>query len=176
LAYLLGNYYPRGGSQPFVDELAQRFEEAGGHILMSSMVRRILVSNQTAWGVEVETGSLRHKVRKQITAGVVVSNADLRQTLEQMIGAELVDPDYLIQVRSLRASHPCFLVHIGLKDMPLEQLKQAEGYHWSSWDAEEVATSAFKVFLPTSFDPTLAPPGGQIVIVQKLTDIDFDSV
>jgi phytoene dehydrogenase-like protein len=176
LAYFLGNYYPRGGSQAFVDELAQRFEEVGGHILMSSMVRRILINNHTAHGVEIETGSLRHKVRKQIAAGVVVSNADLLQTLEHMIGPELLDPDYMAQVKQLRPTHPCFLCHIGLKDIVVEELKKAEGYHWSSWDAENVATHAFKVFLPTSFDPSLAPPGGQIVIVQKLTNVDFESM
>lgn len=175
LAYFLGNYYPRGGSQVFVDELAQRFEEAGGHILMSSTVKRILVSNHTAWGVEVETGSLRHKVCKQVSAGVIVSNADLCQTLEHLIGPELLDPDYLAQVKQLRPTHPCFLIHMGLKDISLAELRKAEGYHWSSWDAEKVATNAFKVFLPTAFDPALAPPGGQIVIIQKITKVDYDA-
>ena len=176
LAYFLGNYYPRGGSQVFVDELAQRFEEAGGHILMSSLVRRILVKNHAACGVEVETGSLRHRVLKHISAGVVVSNADLRQTLEQMIGPELLDPDYLAQIRQLRPTHPCFLMYLGLKGISLEELKRAEGYHWSSWDAENVATDAFKVFLPTSFEPAMAPPGGQIIIVQKLTKVDYENI
>ncbi len=31
LSYFLGNYYPRGGSQAFADELALRFEECGGN-------------------------------------------------------------------------------------------------------------------------------------------------
>ncbi|HEY6249783.1 MAG TPA: NAD(P)/FAD-dependent oxidoreductase [Candidatus Angelobacter sp.] len=176
LAYFLGNYYPRGGSQVFVDELAQRLEESGGHILMSSVVRRILIHNHTATGVEVETGSLRHRVRKQVKAAVVISNADLCQTLERMIGAELLDPDYLAKVKQLRPTHPCFLFHMGLKDISLDELRKAEGYHWSSWSAENVATDAFKVFLPTAFDPTLAPPGGQILIVQKLTNIDYESM
>lgn len=176
LAYFLGNYYPRGGSQVFVDELAQRFEESGGHILMNSSVHRIFINNHAVSGVEVETGSLRHRVRKQIKAGVVVSNADLCQTLERMIGVELLDPDYLAKVRQLRPTHPCFLFHMGLKDISLEELRKAEGYHWSSWDAENVATHAFKVFLPTAFDPALAPPGGQILIVQKLTSIDYESI
>ena len=176
LAYFLGNYYPRGGSQVFVDELAQKFEEAGGHILMSSLVRRILVRNHTAWGVEIETGTVRHKTRKQISAGVVISNADLRHTFEHLIGAELLDPDYLTQMARLRPTHPCFLVHFGLKDISLEELRKAEGYHWSSWDAENVSTNAFKVFLPTAFDPDLAPPGGQIAIIQKLTNIDYDAI
>lgn len=176
LAYFLGNYYPRGGSQVFVDELAQRFEEAGGHILMNSTARRIHINNHTAHAVEIETGSLRHRERKQISAGSIISNADLQQTLERMIGPELLDPDYLAGIKQLRTSMPCFLLHIGLKDISLEELRRAEGYHWSSWDAENVATDAFKVFLPTVFDPALAPAGGQIIIVQKVTRIEFDKV
>jgi phytoene dehydrogenase-like protein len=176
LSYFLGNYYPRGGSQVFVDELAQRFEEAGGHILMSSMVRRVLIRNQTAWGVEVETGSLRNRITRHIPADIVVSNTDMRHTLERLIGPELLDPDYLAPITQLRPTHPCFLVHFGLKDIALEKLRKAEGYHWSSWNAENVATDAFKIFLPTAYDPGLAPPGGQIVIVQKLTNINYDAI
>lgn len=176
LSYFLGNYYPRGGSQVFVDELAQRFEEAGGHILMSSTVRRILVRNHAAWGVEVEFGPPRNKTCWQVTAGTVVSNADLRHTLERLIGPELLDPDYLASVLRLRPTHPCFLIHFGLQGIALEELRKIDGYHWSSWDAEKVATNAFKVFLPTAYDPGLAPPGGEIVIIQKLTAIDYDSV
>jgi phytoene dehydrogenase-like protein len=176
LAYFLGNYYPRGGSQVFVDELAQRCEQAGGDILMSSTVKRILVRENTAIGVELETGSLRKKVRRRVMTGIVVSNADLRQTLESMIDPELVDSDYLMSVRRMRPTHACFLTHLGLKNISLEELRQAEGYHWSSWDAEHVSTNAFKVFLPTAYDPGLAPPGGQIIIVQKLTQIDYDSI
>ena len=176
LSYFLGNYYPRGGSQVFVDELAQRFEEAGGHILMSSTVRRILVRNHTDSGVEVESGTLRNKTSRQIMAGLIVSNADLRHTLERLIGPELLDPDYLAQITQLRPTHPCFLLHFGLKDIALEELRKVEGYHWSSWDAENVATAAFKIFLPTAYDPALAPSGKQIVIVQKLTDINYGEI
>ncbi|HEX4602610.1 MAG TPA: NAD(P)/FAD-dependent oxidoreductase [Candidatus Angelobacter sp.] len=176
LAYFLGNYYPRGGSQVFVDELAQRFEEAGGHILMNSTVKRILVRNNTAVGVEIETGSARKRLLKQVMAGIVISNADLRLTLEGMIGAEFIDPVYLATVREMRPTHACFLTHLGLKNISLDELRRAEGYHWSSWDSENVATHAFKVFLPTGYDPSLAPPGGQIIIVQKLTEIDYGSM
>lgn len=176
LAYFLGNYYPRGGSQVFVDELAQRFEEAGGDILMSSEVQRIVVNAGSACGVEVETGPPKNRLRLQISAGVVVSNADLRHTVDRMLDPQLLNADYLAQIRQMRPSHPCFLVHFGLKDIPLEQLRQIEGYHWSSWNAEDVATSAFKVFLPTAFDAGLAPAGGQIVIVQKLTEMNYDAM
>jgi phytoene dehydrogenase-like protein len=176
LSYFLGNYYPRGGSQKFVDELALRFEENGGHILMNSLVRRILVHNRAVRGVEVQSGSIRNRVTRQISAAIVVSNADLLQTLEGMIGPELLEPDYLARIKQLRTTLPCFLLHIGLKDISLEELRKAEGYHWSSWDAEQVATHVFKVFLPTAFDPALAPAGGQVLIVQKVTSVNFDQV
>lgn len=176
LSYFLGNYYPRGGSQVFVDELAQRFEEKGGHILMNSMVQRILAHNHAVRGVELQTGSIQNKITRQISSGIVVSNADLLHTLERMIGPELLEPDYLARIKQLRTTLPCFLLHIGLKDISIERLRNIEGYHWSSWDAEKVATTVFKVFLPTSFDPSLAPPGGQVIIVQKVTSVDFDKV
>src|SRR5947209_1561774 len=143
---------------------------------MNSLVRRILIQNHAVRGIEVETGSIRRRESRQISAEVVVSNADLQQTLERMIGPELLDPDYLARIKQMRTSLPCFLLHIGLKDISLEELRKAEGYHWSSWDSENVATNAFKVFLPTVFDPALAPPGGQIIIVQKVTKVDFDKV
>ncbi len=176
LSYFLGNYYPRGGSQAFADELAQRFEERGGHILMSTNVRRIVVKRGTARGVEVETGPKHARRLVRVEAGIVVSNADLLLTLERLVGTEHVGAGPLAATKTLRPTHPCFLTHVGLKGMPTEVLREAEGYHWSSWNPDDVATDAFKIFVPTLFDPTLAPPGGHIVIVQKLTDVDFDNV
>ena len=176
LSYFLGNYYPRGGSQAFADELALRFEERGGHILMGSSVRRILAKNKTAHGVEVETGPAQARSTRRVNAGVVVSNADLLSTLERLLEPEQVDSQRLAPIRKLRPTHPCFLTHIGLKNMPTEVLRDASGYHWDSWDSDEVATRAFKIFVPTLYEPAMAPPGCHIVIVQKLTDINYDGI
>jgi len=176
LSYFLGNYYPRGGSQAFADELARRFEELGGQILMRSLVRRILVNKGSACGVEVETGAAGGRQSTQVFAGVVISNADLFLTLERLLGPEYCRPEDLESLRKLRPSHPCFLTYFGLRDMPVEVLREAEGYYWDSWDSDQVATSAFKIFVPTLFEPALAPSGGQIVIVQKLTDLDYEAM
>jgi len=174
LSYFLGNYYPQGGSQAFADELALRFEERGGHILMSSSVKRILVRRQTAYGVEVETARVR--TLRRVYAGVVVSNSDLLLTYERMLGPQHVDPDQIAALKRLRPTHPCFLTHIGLKDVPTEMLREVAGYHWASWDSDKVATHSFKIFVPTLYEPAMAPPGCHIVIVQKLTDIDYCAI
>jgi phytoene desaturase len=173
LSYFLGNYYPRGGSQAFADELALRFEELGGHILTSANVNRIVVRNKTACAVEINTHTAQ---AYRVDAGVVVSNADLLLTLERLIDPNHLDRDRVNSIRSLRPTHPCFLVHVGLNGMATEVLRAAHGYHWNSWDSDRVATNSFKIFVPTLYEPAMAPQGGHIVIVQKLTDIDYDSI
>src|SRR5438128_306324 len=117
LSYFLGNYYPRGGSQAFADELALRFEELGGHILMGSTVHRIFARNKIATGVEVEIGPANARSVRRVNAGVIVSNADLLSTLERLLEAAQVDPDAIASIRKLRPTHPCFLTHVGLKNM-----------------------------------------------------------
>ena len=178
LSYFLGNYYPVDGSQVFADELARRFEELGGHILMSTRVDRILVDHGRARGVEVETtrGALRG--RRRIGAGAVISNCDLLQTLETMLGAEHVDPEELQAVRRLRPSFPCFLVHIGLRDVPAAAIDAVQGYYWNLWDPDLVGRGGLrcKVFAPTLYEPNMAPPGGQIIILQKVLEMDYAGV
>ena len=178
LSYFLGNYYPRGGSQAFADELAERFEAQGGHILMNSLVARILVEDDAACGVEIETGPVRGRRLKQVRAGVVVSNADLLCTLERMVGAEHLDQSYLDQLRRLRPTYPCFLTHLGVKDMPTHVLRDAQGYYWNSWDSDEAGRGSlkFKIFVPTLYEPVMAPPGGHVVIIQKITEIDYGGI
>jgi phytoene dehydrogenase-like protein len=218
LSYFLGNYYPRGGSQAFADELARRFEEQGGHILMSTAARRILVEGGegaeggegsrgadgghgangghggnggngspgghgsdgarrrgAARGVELET--LRgpaagcHRVR----CGAVISNADLLQTWEQLVPPERVPPGYLAGLRRLRPTFPCFLIHMGLTGVAAAALEEVQGYYWDSWDMDRVGVDAlrFKLFAPTLYEPAMAPPGGQVLIVQKVLEMDY---
>jgi phytoene dehydrogenase-like protein len=173
LSYFLGNYYPCGGSQAFADELALRFEELGGHILTSANVNRIIVRNKSACGVELSTHSAQ---TYRIDGGVVISNADLLLTLERLIEPGHLDRDQVASIRMLRPTHPCFLVHVGLKGITTEELRAAHGYHWDSWDSDRVATNSFKIFVPTLYEPAMAPLGGHIVIVQKLTAIDYDAI
>jgi phytoene dehydrogenase-like protein len=179
LSYFLGNYYPQGGSQAFADELARRFEERGGHILTSTPVQRIVIERGAARGVKIET--LRGPLcglRATVRAGVVVSNADLLQTQERLVGREHLPPGTLEELRRLRPSFPCWLTHLGLKGVPSEVLEEAQGYYWDSWEMDRVGRDAlrFKLFAPTLYEPAVAPAGEQILIVQKVLEMDYDAV
>ena len=176
LSYFLGNYYPEGGSQVFADDLARIVQEHGGDILMRSMVERIVVERGTAVGVDVATGLGAHRHTVRVRAGHVVSNGDLVMTLERLLGPAAIGEEAIRAARRLRPTSPCFLVHLGLRDVPLEAVRAASGYHWRSWEPDDVVREAFKVFVPTMYEPAMSPPGGQIVILQRIMDLRYDEV
>jgi phytoene dehydrogenase-like protein len=113
-----------------------------------------------------------------VLAGTVVSNADMRQTAMEMLEPRSLDPAYRNWITRLRPTYPCFLSHIGVRGISEQTLARVHGYHWRTWDAERVGSEAFhcKVFVPTLYEPNMAPPGCHVVIVQKVTEVDYDAV
>jgi phytoene dehydrogenase-like protein len=178
LSYFLGNYYPAHGSQAFVDDLARCFEERGGDILMSTRVERIALTGGRVSGVEIETTRGRLRGRREVSAPIVVSNADLLATIERLVGSAHFPADYVAGIRRLRPTYPCFLTHLGLRGVSTELLTRIQGYYWNTWEAESVGRDALacKVFVPTLYASGLAPEGGHIVILQKVLDLDYAAV
>ena len=89
---------------------------------------------------------------------------------------DVVGEEALAAVRRLKPTGPCFLVHLGLRDVALAEIEPANGYHWRTWNADEVVYDAFKIFIPSLYEPKLAPPGGQVVILQRIMEIGYDRV
>ncbi len=176
LSYFLGNYYPEGGSQVFADDLARIVEEHGGDILLRSSVDRIVVDRGTAVGVEVSTGLGERRHTVTVRARHVVSNGDLVRTFEQLLGADVIGDDAIQAAKRLRPTSPCFLTHIGLRDVPIDAIRPGAGYHWRSWEPDDVVRDAFKVFIPTMYEPRMAPAGGQIIILQRIMELKYDEV
>jgi len=127
-------------------------------------------------GVEIATGigERRHKV--VVRARHIVSNGDLVRTFERLLGPDVLGQEAIDKVRSLRATSPCFLTHIGLRDVPIDAVREGSGYHWRSWEPDDVVRDAFKVFIPTMYEPRMAPAGGQVIILQRIMDLQYDEV
>lgn len=177
LSYFLGNYYPKGGSQAFADELGRRFEQLGGDLLIFASARRILVEGGRACGalIEVERGKLKGRYR--VEAGAVINNGDLRRTVEQLLPADSVPPELVRQIAELRPTFPCFLTHLGLEGVSAEELERIQGYYWDDWNPDLVGRKGLrcKIFAPTLYEPAMAPPGGQVAILQKVLDLDQET-
>jgi phytoene dehydrogenase-like protein len=145
---------------------------------MRSRVLRIVIEDGAARGVEIEVHRGQTVTVERVAAGVVVASSDLLLTLEHLVGEEHLEPGYLASLRALRPTFPCFLLHLGLRGVPDEVLHRAQGYYWDSWEMDRVGIDAlkFKIFSPTLYEPAMAPPGGQIVIVQKVQEIDYEGI
>jgi prolycopene isomerase len=176
LAYFLGNYYPKGSSQAFADDLAAGIERRGGHILTYTDVEKILVEDGKAAGIVGCTRSQRKPQRVTFRAPVVVSNADIRQTYERLIEEKYRDPSIMTRIGEMRPSLSCYLLHMGLKGMDHKKMEEIEGYHWFSWDPEDLKRTFFKVFFTSLLDPGVAPPGHDVLIIQKWQALDYESV
>ncbi len=178
LSYFLGNYYPKGGSQAFADDLGRRFEELGGDLLICASARKILVEKDRACGVEIEVDRGKLKGRYRVAARAVINNGDLRRTLDELLPAEVVPPELRRQVAELRPTFPCFLTHLGLAGVSSEDLERVQGYYWNEWDPDLVGRGGLrcKIFAPTLYEPAMAPAGGQVVILQKVLEMDQDAV
>lgn len=174
LAYFLGNYYPQGSSQAFTDDLARCLEERGGEILTSTAAVRIATAAGRADAVEIETTRGANSGRRSVRCSQVIANGDLRHTLVDLL-RDAPEASAAIQSSSrMRPSFPCFLTHLGLMGVPRDEIEAVQGYYWNEWNPDDVGRGALacKVFSPTLFDPDLAPPGGQIVILQKVIEPD----
>jgi phytoene dehydrogenase-like protein len=82
----------------------------------------------------------------------------------------------LARLQAMKPTFACFLLHIGLQGMDPERLAEADGYHWSCYDPMDAVRNAFKIFIPTKYSEEVAPPGCQILIVQKLSPVRIEEI
>lgn len=83
--YMRGAYYPEGGGQFLPARLIQVIEGHGGEIRTLTPVASIDVADGRAHGVTTSAG-------QHITADLVISNADHRRTVLDLVGPQHWDP------------------------------------------------------------------------------------
>src|SRR5262249_8903546 len=89
LSYFLGNYYPRGSSQKFADDLGRVIEWNGGRVLKCAGVEKIQLEGGKLKGVRIATQSKREPEYFEFEAPIIVSNADALHTYRDLLGAEV---------------------------------------------------------------------------------------
>jgi phytoene dehydrogenase-like protein len=109
--YFKGGRYPLGGSGALADALVEAIERRGGEIHLKSKVRRILVEQGCAAGIVLGDG-------RTIRARAVVSNADIKRTFLELVGAEALPADFRGRIAAAEPANSAFSVHLGLDIEP----------------------------------------------------------
>lgn len=101
-----GVHYAIGGTGAIVAGLGKLFCELGGRIYLSTPVRKILVENGAAIGIETEKGQV-------LRAEAVVSNADVANTYLKMIEPRWRKKYHAARLRRMRYSMSLFVIYFG---------------------------------------------------------------
>lgn len=158
--------WPAGGALPFALSIARRYKELGGEIAYNSRVEKILVENGRAAGVRLADG-------REHRADVVISDADGRKTIMDMLEGRFVDD----KVRRACGEPPdttAWSVHVylGVKRdltkepsamiMLLDEPVEIAGHRCESLEMQ--------IF---GFDPTLAPAGKGVIKAELFSDYSY---
>jgi len=160
------------GTHSLSQALIKVIVENGGMLLTSQMVKRIIVTNGRATGVEKEDGTIFEADK------AVISTIDQHQTFLTLVGEENLDQDFLDAVKVWQWEHWSLLgIHLTLKEPPdFAIAKEAPGLNKSliyvlGYETPEdfldhykaikegkiTEQSGFNCCFPTIHDPTQAP-------------------
>ncbi|MFN8442832.1 MAG: NAD(P)/FAD-dependent oxidoreductase [Caldilineaceae bacterium] len=153
--------FPVGASLEFVRAIEQCYLELGGEIHYKAPVEKILVS-ESASGKKRATG-VRLYDDSIHTADIVISAADGRSTIFDMLGGEFVDTKLKHNYDGHLPLHSQFQVSLGV-DHDFSQEP-----HWVTYLLDQPLTIAgedrFEIGVKHyCFDPSLAPPGKSVLI------------
>ncbi len=165
-----GAFYCRGTFQNLADALVASLQRDGGELLLRVPVRRIVVEHGRTTGVVLENG-------QRVSAPVVVSNADARQTALELTGSEHFPTRYVSRLRAAKPSNSAFVVYaatsLDLADADLGH----ETFLYPGADHEAAHESArsgvpnwLSITAPTRVDPSLAPPGEHLLVLTTLVN------
>lgn len=176
MSYFLGNYYPQGGSQVFSNDLGESFIQRGGHLMTQTRMFGLESRGRRVSRLFLERG--KRKVNFAVNADSVLYCGDLTG-LAPMLPNEGTEVErFESQLRKLRPSQSCFLIHIGARGLSREQLHRLHGYHWQGWNPDQAGKGSlkFKLFVPTLYDASIAPEGADVLVIQKVLDQDYASI
>jgi phytoene dehydrogenase-like protein len=131
-----GGYFPRGGGQAIADALAASIERNGGKVLLRTRAKKILVEKGRATGVVIES---KHLGQRTVRAPIVVSNADLKRTMLDLVGPEHLKKKTVTRTRGFEMAPALGMVYLSIKrDLRAESFPRTNFWIHPSYDVESV--------------------------------------
>ncbi len=163
--------YPLGGSIPFARAIEKRFLDLGGSIQYSARVAKILTEpgerGDRAVGVRLDDGT-EHR------ADVVISAADGRTTIFDMLDGRYVDDTIRGYYETMQLFPPLLYIGLGIADPLAEIPRTVSGISFPlsspiEIDGKRRERLSFKAY---NFDPHMAPEGKCVLVLMLNSDYD----
>lgn len=162
--------FVHGGMGRLTELMAEAAESESVVIRTGTPVKRIVVEDGRAVGVELEDGT-------QLQAPTVVSGADIKRTFGRLLAGVVELSQLAPRVAQLRADIAPLKLHLALSELPTFQpfpdcnilhrgsvgIQPDRSYHERAWDDARhgrLPRSPYMLMMvPSVWDDTLAPPG-----------------
>ena len=163
--------YPKGGYQAMADTFAAAFQNSGGTLALRTGIKRIIVEDGRATGVELDGG-------RRIRAERVISNADIMLTFDQLVGREHLPKGFIERLEHRKITTSGFLVYLGVdldvtkldfdrvSVCPFVEMERLDGH------LHDPENCFFWIEIPTRHHPALAPEGKHIVVLATVAYYD----
>jgi all-trans-retinol 13,14-reductase len=121
--YLNGAFYPMGGGAGIVKAMTNALKKLGAEVRVKQSVKKILIENKTACGVELENG-------ERLFAKTIISNADPSATYLDLIGKENLSKNLVKKLSKTKYSVASLILFLTL-DMDVTKAGIDSGNVWS---------------------------------------------
>ena len=160
--------YLIGGALPLVGAIETRYLGLGGEVQYNARVEKILVENDKAVGVRLADGT-EHR------ADWVISASDGRTTIFDMLDGKYLDEKIRKRYENPRLFEPLVYVSLGVARKLPELPASVSGLTFPLDKPITIGPKQEKTICVRSycFDPTLAPEGKEILVVQYETSYDY---
>jgi len=177
-----------GGSHRISNALLKRYFENKGQVRTSAQIKRIIVENNTAKGVELEDGT------QYMADKAVVSTIDIHQTFLKYVGEDKLAKDFADMIHSWQwEKWSLFDVHLAMAEPPNFKAAASDpqinkafiyllGYesladlknHWEAMRNGEMTVSpGYNACFPSVHDPYQAPPGKCSGLLSQMAPFDL---
>ncbi len=157
--------YPIGGCIAIPTAYVMGIEKYGGKVYLNSEVKRIIIENDKATGIELRDGSTYF-------ADIIISNADIKNTVFNLVGPQYFPKEYVDRVKNLTYAQHCLAIKVAL-DKKVTDQKLIMNVHIDYSDMDSYIEKIYKgeipdeiggmITVPSNYDPNLAPEGKQLI-------------
>ncbi|NVM54762.1 MAG: NAD(P)/FAD-dependent oxidoreductase [Candidatus Helarchaeota archaeon] len=157
--------YPIGGCIAIPNAYVEGIERYQGTVQLNAEVKRIIVEDERATGIELQDGTTYF-------ADIIISNADIKNTVENLIGAKFFPKEYVERVKNLTYAQHCLAIKVAL-DKKVTDQKLIMHIHIDYSDLDSYVEQIYKgeipdeiggmITIPSNYDPNLAPEGKQLI-------------
>jgi len=149
-----GNFHPKGGTQKLVDAIKEFIEGHGGRVLLGHKVSKILMEKGQVTGV-IAGGKI-------FRSTIVASNANIKNTLLNMVDPSSLEDDFLASIEALKTKRTYFMVFLGV-DMDLSD------YPTTIRVMDDEHNQFYALAIHSNADPSMAPEGKASITIRTPT-------